>query len=49
MERFGAEGEGEMTSRDIPILLAILACAVAATALTGWLAMSAIDYFQPGG
>jgi hypothetical protein len=38
-----------MTSRDIAIVLAILACVLAATALTGWLAMSAIDYFQPGG
>jgi len=43
-----AEGE-EMTSRDIPTLLAILACVLVATALTGWLSMRAIDYFLPGG
>jgi hypothetical protein len=44
-----AEGEGEMTSRDIPLFLAILACVLVATALTGWLSMRAIDDFLPGG
>jgi hypothetical protein len=38
-----------MTSPDIPILLAVLACVLVATALTGWLSMSAFDYFLPGG
>jgi hypothetical protein len=43
-----AEGE-EMRSRNIPILLAIVACVLVATALTGWLIMTAIDYFVAGG
>jgi hypothetical protein len=38
-----------MTSRDIPILLAILACVLAATALTWWLAMNVMNYFHPAG
>jgi hypothetical protein len=38
-----------MTSRDIPLFLANLACVLVATALTGWLSMRAIDYFLPGG
>jgi hypothetical protein len=38
-----------MTSRDIPTLLAILFCVLAATALTGWLSLRAIDYFLQGG
>jgi len=45
------DGEGQslmkMTSRDIPYLLAILACVLAATALTWWLSMKAIEYFLP--
>jgi hypothetical protein len=36
-----------MTSRDIPIILAILFCVLVATALTGWLSMRAIEYFLP--
>jgi hypothetical protein len=38
-----------MRSRNIPILLAIVACVLVATALTGWLIMTAIDYFVAGG
>jgi hypothetical protein len=38
-----------MTSRDVPTLLAILACVLVATALTGWLSMKAIEYFLPNG
>ena len=42
------EGEGQsqmkMTSRDIPSFLAILVCVLAATALTWWLSMKAIEY-----
>jgi hypothetical protein len=34
-----------MTSRDIPILLAIFICVLAATVLTWWLSMKAIEYF----
>jgi hypothetical protein len=41
-----AQGE-EMTSRDIPALLAILACVIAATVLTWWLSMRTIEYFLP--
>jgi hypothetical protein len=35
----------KMTSRDIPSFLAILVCVLAATALTWWLSMKAIEYF----
>jgi hypothetical protein len=42
-------GEGEMTSHDIPILLAILFCVLVATAPTWWLSMRAIEYFLQGG
>ncbi len=38
-----------MTSRDIPILLAILFCVLAATVLTWWLSMKAMEYFLHGG
>ena len=37
----------EMTRRDIPSLLAILACVIAATVITWWLSMRAIEYFLP--
>jgi hypothetical protein len=37
-----------MTSRDIPTLLAILACVPAATVLTWRLSMKAIEYFLQG-
>jgi hypothetical protein len=36
-----------MTTRDIPLFLGILACALAATALTWWLAMNAMHFLQP--
>jgi hypothetical protein len=36
-----------MTSRDIPSLLAILACVLAATVLTWWLSMKATEYILP--
>ena len=39
----------KMTSRDIPTLLAILACVLAATVLTWWLSMKTIEYFLQGG
>jgi hypothetical protein len=38
-----------MTSHDILALLAILACVLAATVLTWWLSMKAIEYFLQGG
>jgi hypothetical protein len=38
-----------MRSRQTPTLLAILACVLVATALTGWLLMQAIDYFAAVG
>jgi len=42
------EGEREMTARDIPALLGIFACVLAATALTWWLASTAFEYFLSG-
>jgi hypothetical protein len=42
-------GEGEMSGHDILALLAILGCVLAATALTWWLSMRAIEYFLQGG
>src|SRR6266478_4987167 len=41
--------EAGVTSRDIPTLLAILACVLAATVLTWWLSMRAIDCFLQRG
>jgi hypothetical protein len=38
-----------MTGHDVLTLLAILACVLAATVLTWWLAMRAIEYFLQGG
>jgi hypothetical protein len=38
-----------MRSRHIPIILAVLAALLVATALVGWFSMSAIDYFLAGG
>jgi hypothetical protein len=35
--------------RNISTFLAILACVLVATALTGWLSMRAIEYFLPSG
>jgi hypothetical protein len=37
-----------MTGRSIRPFLAILACVLVATALTGWLSIRAIDFFLPG-
>jgi hypothetical protein len=34
-----------MTGRNVPTLLGIVACVLAATALTWWLAMKAIEFF----